>query len=72
MQRIVSEVFDSWPRMMKGSFLSSIWVVMPSLVISELWIERNGRIFVEKSESLERVLWLIEHSIEEVVSSVVS
>lgn len=47
--------------------LSSVWVVSPSIVIWEIWKERNRRIFLDKKESLKRLLCRIDHSIEEVV-----
>lgn len=44
-QNTVKGVFEGWPRPSGTSLFSSVWVVSPSIVIWELWKERNRRIF---------------------------
>ena len=39
------DFFLSWPRMRKRNTLESVWRISPSIVIWEVWKERNRRIF---------------------------
>ncbi|XP_059073453.1 uncharacterized protein LOC131874206 [Cryptomeria japonica] len=59
--------FMSWPLLFPSSFYSSLWVVAPSLLIWNLWLERNSRIFKHKSSSLTVIIGKIQASISEVV-----
>ena len=64
----IREALDGWPRIAEKSTLSSIWLVAPSLIIWELWKERNRRIFRGEKESLRRCISRIINAIEETVS----
>ena len=57
--------------MVKINMLECVWRVIPSIVIWEVWKERNMRFFQEISEPVEKLLRRIDHSIEEVVSAAV-
>ncbi|XP_059078037.1 uncharacterized protein LOC131876615 [Cryptomeria japonica] len=59
--------FMSWPLLFPSSFYSSLWVVAPSLLIWNLWLERNSRIFKHKSSSLTVIIGKVQASISEVV-----
>lgn len=59
---------DKWPREQGKTTLSSIWLVTPSLILWELWKERNRGIFRGEKETLRRCLNRIINAIEETVS----
>ena len=63
--------FIPWPRGGKRNYFEFIWRISPSIVIWEVWKERNKRIFQDKIETLEKLLNIIDHSIEEVVNAAV-
>lgn len=68
----LKEVFDGWPRGPGKSTLSSIWKIAPSMIIWEVWKERNRRIFRDEKESIRRCLNIIIIAIEETVSVAVT
>ncbi|XP_059068951.1 uncharacterized protein LOC131859343 [Cryptomeria japonica] len=72
LQCSLKEVFKSWPKQTRKSTLSCVWKVIPSIVIWEIWKERNHRIFQDKIEDERRLLSRINRAIEEVVGSTAS
>ncbi|XP_059078162.1 uncharacterized protein LOC131876716 [Cryptomeria japonica] len=64
----IFDIFTSWRIPCQKSVLSSLWLVAPSLVVWEIWKERNVRIFQEKVESEESLCARVERAIAEVVS----
>lgn len=63
--------FIAWLRGGRKNCFECIWRICPSIVIWEIWKERNRRIFQDKSETTEQLLNRIDHSIEEVVNAAV-
>lgn len=61
--------FHSWPLMFASSFYACLWVISPSIVIWNIWLEWNNRIFKKVSSSVSEVLQKIEASILEVALS---
>ncbi|XP_059069835.1 uncharacterized protein LOC131859787 [Cryptomeria japonica] len=64
---IVLDLFSSWNIPSCRSVFSSLWLVAPSLVVWEIWNERNIRIFQEKEDSVESFLLRVERAIAESV-----
>ncbi|XP_059075157.1 uncharacterized protein LOC131875143 [Cryptomeria japonica] len=65
----LKDMFDSWPRLNKKSKFSSIWNICPSLVIWEIWKERNRRIFQDKAEDVRRLFIRLDQAIEETLGA---
>ncbi|XP_059070479.1 uncharacterized protein LOC131860126 [Cryptomeria japonica] len=65
----VFELLSSWNIQSHISVFSSVWLVAPSLVVWEIWKERNRRIFQEKEESSASLLSRVEREISESVSA---
>ncbi|XP_059075024.1 uncharacterized protein LOC131875037 [Cryptomeria japonica] len=65
----VLDLFSSWNIPSRRSVFSSLWIVVPSLVIWEIWKERNRRLFQEKEKSMENLLLRVEQAIVESVSA---
>lgn len=61
--------FRAWPLLFASSFYACLWIISPSIVIWNIWLERNNRIFKQTSSSLAEVLLRIESSIFEVALS---
>lgn len=61
--------FSSWPLLFTSSFYACIWIISPSILLWNIWLERNNRIFRNTSSSLPEVLIKIELSISEVALS---
>lgn len=55
--------FNMWPKIGSKSFFGSLWVVLPSTVIRELWKERNRRFFQDKEMDQETLCQRIERQI---------
>ncbi|XP_059066332.1 uncharacterized protein LOC131857651 [Cryptomeria japonica] len=64
----VLDLFSSWKIPSRRSVFSNLWLVAPSLVIWEIWKERNRRIFQEKEEPMESLLLRVERVIAESIS----
>lgn len=63
---------DSWPALHKSSTFATIWKVMPSTIMWEVWKEQNRRLFEDKSEPMERFLIKLERAISKLVSNTTS
>lgn len=59
--------FRAWPLLFASSFYACLWIISPSILILNIWLERNNRIFKKTSSSLEEILMKIKSSISEVV-----
>ena len=59
----------SWPTKLDNGVYNKLWNICPSIVVWELWKERNRRIFRNSEMSLERFLIKLEASIVEVLNS---
>lgn len=60
--------FISWPVIKLQDFFGCIWQIAPSIVIWEIWKERNHKIFKELGMPRELLAKKIETSIVEVVN----
>lgn len=65
----ITNLLRSWHEENGKSVLSSIWIILPSMVIWELWKERNKKIFQDKWEGLDRLCGRIQWAISEIISS---
>ncbi len=63
---------QAWPLAPMKFTLHFVQNLSPSILIWEIWKERNGRIFQEKLETLERLLLRINQAIQEITSATVS
>lgn len=72
LQQSLIEFFESWPRQNRKSTLSSMWNISPSLVIWEIWKERNQRIFQDKKEDERMLVSRINQAIEEALGEAAS
>ena len=59
----------SWPTHLTRGVYCKLWNICPSIVIWELWKERNCRIFKDKVLKLDRFLLKLESSIMEVLNA---
>lgn len=64
--------FSSWPFLFTSSFYGCLWVISPSILIWNIWLECNNRIFRNTISSLPEVLLKIESSISKVALSHIS
>lgn len=65
------DMFQDQPTPSNHSFYSCIWKCIPSLVIWDIWWERNKRIFQNQPSTVESVLSALEVAVGEVVLSYV-
>ena len=63
------DFLSTWPTNLVYGVYSKLWNICPSIVIWEIWKERNRRIFQEKEMDVEELLLKIEASIVEVLNS---
>ncbi|XP_057839274.1 uncharacterized protein LOC131049246 [Cryptomeria japonica] len=63
---------DSWLVSGKPSTFATVWKILPSIVLWELWKERNRRVFEGKAENRQRFLIRLERAISELVSNAAS
>ena len=59
----------SWPTYLVYRVYSKVWKICPSIVIWEIWKERNRRIFKSKEQNIDRFLVKLEASIVEVLNA---
>ncbi|XP_057856822.1 uncharacterized protein LOC131066134 [Cryptomeria japonica] len=65
----ILDLFSSWNIPSRRSVFSSLWLVASSLVVWEIWKERNKKIFQEKEDSTESLLLRVQRAIAESVSA---
>lgn len=58
-----------WSKLHKGAIFNFLWTISPSLLIWEIWKERNMCIFPDKAMSRKSLLNKIEASILEIINS---
>lgn len=58
--------FRASPILFSSSFYACLWLISPSIIIWNIWLERNNRIFRKQSASLSNILIKIEAFISEV------
>ncbi|XP_059070959.1 uncharacterized protein LOC131862033 [Cryptomeria japonica] len=58
----------SWPILNQKSLWGSLWLIAPSMLLWQIWKERNCRIFEGKENSLEKFLEKIKTNISEVAN----
>ena len=63
------DLLSSWPTNLVRGVYSKIWNLSPSIIVWELWKERNSRIFRDKEKSVDRLIIKIEAAIVEVINS---
>lgn len=61
--------FRAWPFLFSSSFYAYLWIIAPSIIVWNIWLERNNRICKKTSSSLSDILVKIEASISEVALS---
>lgn len=59
--------FMSWPLLYPSTFYACLWIIVPSVLIWRIWLERNNRIFKKISSPLHDVLFCIEKLISKTV-----
>ena len=59
----------SWPTHLEYGIYSKLWNISPSIIVWELWKERNRRTFQDKALCLERFLSKLEVAIMEVMNA---
>ena len=59
----------SWPTHLEYGIYSKLWNIGPSIIVWELWKERNKQVFQDKALSLERFLLKLEGAVVEVLNS---
>ncbi|XP_059068927.1 uncharacterized protein LOC131859330 [Cryptomeria japonica] len=65
----IIDLFKRWLGEYRKSVYSCIWTVFPSIVVWEIWKEKNKCIFQGKEESSELLCARVEREISEVVSA---
>ncbi|XP_059070798.1 uncharacterized protein LOC131860404 [Cryptomeria japonica] len=65
----VIAMFQAWPIMNKGYIYEGLWVAAPSMLVWELWKERNRRIFREDKLEWQQLTNKIEAAIIELINS---
>lgn len=64
--KTLKELFIGRPSGRRKSILSCVWEIHTSTIIWEIWKERNRHFFQDKEESLERLLFRINHLLDQV------
>lgn len=60
-------LLNSWPTHVVKGVYNKLWNIFPSLVVWELWKERNFHIFINKERNLDNFLLKLEVAIIEVM-----
>lgn len=68
-QNSLKGLLSSWPTHWVCGIYSKLWNICPSLVVWEIWKERNHRIFKNKEHNLDSFLIKLEAAIIEVMNA---
>lgn len=58
-----------WPNICKGSLYKAIWKIGPSILVWELWKERNKRLFQDKKMDVINLFNEVEATIVETTNN---
>ena len=68
-QNSLKGLLSSWPTNLVRGVYRKLWNICPSIVIWELWKERNHRIFKDKERNIDKILLKLEVAIIEVMNA---